>query len=805
MPQYDYTKLPSKSSIRLLTDLHVDETATWSIPWRGREHPILKLVCSLKTVDLRNKPQYDCLSYTWGNPERVFSNKDQYAASTEWYAQKMPIVIDGAVLWIGQNLSNFLHHAAQHLKDDRHGIFKKTTGVEYSGCLWIDAMCINQQDDEEKGRQVSIMDQIYSNASVVLAWLGESDETTRRALEHLFELVRLNESAIEQASKTNLIHGDLTSIGFRDSRPGNELYAFFKRAYFRRAWILQEAVLAKRLVMSCGTVMVPLGYVLRAASTLYRTGWWAELAGDAKSRYENGVGTAVAAVLGSIYENKGYHPPWQVEPGYEPDYKRPCDPIYVLTEVSGVRRSLGNTLDLSQTPSLSFQGPPGERPTYKDLLTRYRILESGDPRDKIFAFLGLRPAGPIPQALQPIYTGESTTRATYIAATEYLIQTSANLDVLSHRENRESERSRQDTKLPSWVPDFETNWYFSIGDSANTTPESKPWSAAGDRTCKADVSFLSQGRLAVHGHRVDVILSAANAEYGAETLDQTAQLLIDVSLLRTDKPPPVRTVRPMNSGSSFSAAAETGLERAFQDGLSIHHTSRKLRHRRTNEEDAVQDDTWPQSGSDPLDAATRQTRWEMLWKTLLADTTAEGQHPIPSNYGEAFAYSLQKILSTLSAASWREVLMGNRQPEPQPEQESPSSKLRRVLQAVELLEAIEKQDRNALQMTREERESRARVPAAVISSLREHNDLEGVEALPQPPMIQQFWMRETQLQRGRHLFVTKDHGYLGYGPASLRPRDEVWLLAGAKVPFVLRRRNHGGYELIGYVLTCWES
>lgn len=344
-------------------------------------------------------------------------------------------MIDGAVLWIRQNLWNFLHHAAQNLKVDRYGISKKTTGVQYSGRLWIDAMCIDQQDDEEKGQQVSIMDQVYSNASVVLAWLGDSDEVTRVALDHLFTLAQLNETPIEQAKNTNVIHSDLTSIGFKNSSPGNELYAFFKRAYFRRAWILQEAVLAKRLVMCCGTIMLPLGYVLRAASTLYRTGWWAELADDAKSRYENGVGTAVAALLGSIFEKTAYHPPWQVETGYEPDYQQPCDPTYVLTEVSGARRSLGNTVDLSQTPSLAFHGAPEERPTYKDLFTRYRVLESGDPRDKIFAFLGLRPAGPIPEALQPIYTGESTIRATYIAATQYLIQTSTNLDILSHREN----------------------------------------------------------------------------------------------------------------------------------------------------------------------------------------------------------------------------------------------------------------------------------------------------------------------------------------------------------------------------------
>lgn len=133
-------------------------------------------------------------------------------------------------------------------------------------------MCINQQDDVEKGQQVRIMDHIYSNASVVLAWLDLSGESTRRALKHLFVITQLDEAAIERVKTTQLIHGDLSGFGFEDGKPGGELYAFFKSAYFRRAWILQEVVLAKRLLMCCGTIILPFGYILAAAVNLYHTG-----------------------------------------------------------------------------------------------------------------------------------------------------------------------------------------------------------------------------------------------------------------------------------------------------------------------------------------------------------------------------------------------------------------------------------------------------------------------------------------------------------------------------------------------------
>jgi hypothetical protein len=48
--------------------------------------------------------------------------------------------------------------------------------------LWIDAICINQKDNEEKSQQIKSMQELYSTASLVIIWLGKSDPTSDEAI-----------------------------------------------------------------------------------------------------------------------------------------------------------------------------------------------------------------------------------------------------------------------------------------------------------------------------------------------------------------------------------------------------------------------------------------------------------------------------------------------------------------------------------------------------------------------------------------------------------------------------------------------
>jgi hypothetical protein len=77
-----------------------------------------------------------------------------------------------------------------------------------------------------------------------------------------------------------------------------------------------------------------------------------------------------------------------------------------------------------------------------------------------------------------------------------------------------------------------------------------------------------------------------------------------------------------------------------------------------------------------------------------------------------------------------------------------------------------------------------------------------------PPITPEFWKRMNQAEKERSLFVTENRGYLECGPAALEPGDEIWLLEGATVPFVLRPILQSDliqrFELEGQVVELFE-
>jgi hypothetical protein len=96
-------------------------------------------------------PPYEALSYTWGDP-----------------AEKSPINISGAMFSAQRNLKSALHHLRY---PDKVRI------------LWVDALCINQSDNEEKSAQVARMGDIYKNAEQTTVWLGEAGDDNHEAIE----------------------------------------------------------------------------------------------------------------------------------------------------------------------------------------------------------------------------------------------------------------------------------------------------------------------------------------------------------------------------------------------------------------------------------------------------------------------------------------------------------------------------------------------------------------------------------------------------------------------------------------------
>ncbi|KAF6812234.1 ankyrin and het domain protein [Colletotrichum plurivorum] len=121
--------------------------------------------------------------------------------------------------------------------------------------LWIDAICINQDDNDDRSRQVQRMGDIYRNAEVVVVFLSPASDRNNRALEiirHLatvYDWTLTNEIARVQSSDPDYAYGKPLPYNAEDWLC---LHGLFGLPWFRRVWIRQEIRLANKAVIMIG-------------------------------------------------------------------------------------------------------------------------------------------------------------------------------------------------------------------------------------------------------------------------------------------------------------------------------------------------------------------------------------------------------------------------------------------------------------------------------------------------------------------------------------------------------------------------
>ncbi|PMD38817.1 heterokaryon incompatibility, partial [Hyaloscypha variabilis F] len=139
---------------------------------------------------------YEALSYAWGSNDQT---------------EKRPCV---SFIPITPNLQSALKRLRQ----------RSTTRV-----LWVDQLCINQEDVEERSSQVQLMGHIYQKASKTVVWLGEEDEHGRGPLGAFLQTMGHD--------------ADLTTYNWQ------AFNSFYNRPWFGRLWILQEIAFSKEVVI----------------------------------------------------------------------------------------------------------------------------------------------------------------------------------------------------------------------------------------------------------------------------------------------------------------------------------------------------------------------------------------------------------------------------------------------------------------------------------------------------------------------------------------------------------------------------
>lgn len=159
----------------------------------------------MDTYTFGNCPDYYALSYVWGHEQPV---------------HKM-----------------YVNHARKFVQPNLYHVLQRIRPRQGQYNIWVDSLCINQLDLDERATQVEHMSTIYGNAAGVLIWLGEGDSTSKLALDFVSEI---QEKSFRWADDW------WTHRGFA------ALSQILERPWFRRGWVLQEAAFSKNSLIRCG-------------------------------------------------------------------------------------------------------------------------------------------------------------------------------------------------------------------------------------------------------------------------------------------------------------------------------------------------------------------------------------------------------------------------------------------------------------------------------------------------------------------------------------------------------------------------
>jgi hypothetical protein len=371
--------------------------------------------CRIQSHLVADAPPYEAISYCWGNATQIGCIK-----------------CGDSTLEVTTTVIEALRHLRRSEGRPR--------------LLWIDQVCINQQDARERSYQVSIMRQIYYTAFRTILWLGVANDTTEMAFHSVPRLAQVRASLVASKvtyvrtpnSKSLLEQYGLPEITDQDK----ELSAFvqlLQQPWFERVWVIQEVAISKSSVVTQGSFETPWKDFAAAVYLLSELGLTPSL---------NSLDTHIANV--------------------------------VFTE--SVRRRI----ELDQPYKL------------RDLMILFRFAKATDARDKIYGVLNLSDAF-LHATMAPTISYEHSVSDTYRLWTMYMIRSENSLEVLSAANRYKSSVAGV---AYSWVPDWNTT-DDSISNHLSAWPSEYFRATA---SSEMDLEFRNNETvLGLHGHVVDRI------------------------------------------------------------------------------------------------------------------------------------------------------------------------------------------------------------------------------------------------------------------------------------------------------------
>ena len=190
----------------------------------GSESSMLEIFLIEKNLD---EVGFEALSYVWGDPARTIQIK-----------------CNGCWLSITSNL---------------HDALRERRRRGSTAFLWADAICINQNDNQERTRQVRMMREIYARADRVVIWIGKVQLRDADAFQLAKSLYQKCDGARFDIDSGIYDFGNFDCSAMGVPEPSLEptwtaLFEMINHPWFGRVWVIQELLVAQRSIIWRGAL-----------------------------------------------------------------------------------------------------------------------------------------------------------------------------------------------------------------------------------------------------------------------------------------------------------------------------------------------------------------------------------------------------------------------------------------------------------------------------------------------------------------------------------------------------------------------
>ena len=399
------------------------------------------IVCDLLHTSLEFAPVYTAISYTWGAP-----------ASYE------VIQINGLEFKVSPNV---------------YSILRGKRSTKHNVILWVDSICINQEDGEEKSTQVGLMRRIFEEASSTIAWIGDVDPTDAKLA---IDLLRTFDAV-------KVVANFKKGLSSQERREWNAFWDLMSSPWFERSWIVQEIAVATKPILRYGSEEIPWDTFARAINSISLSGmkniFLYDYQFQTSGQLEAGSGLENAIIMENLRSasmNGDYLAlKDMLKVGLMFKATLPVDKVYALlgivleggmihpdhsrtgakkTEGELVIEALNDIMKISEKPKELFGFVSGNtqqatRRAGNIMLRSTTVAIKHTVRWASDAYAWAERISPEGQ-LAPDYTGGHTAEGAYIIVAQELVRKKDTFSFLHHAGIG---RPRKLKGLPSWVPD----------------------------------------------------------------------------------------------------------------------------------------------------------------------------------------------------------------------------------------------------------------------------------------------------------------------------------------------------------------